>query len=273
MVPAVGRAGRRLVFAGLKCARPHTDEPEIPLAFEMVVEAAAGFAGFDANVLHPPRRPSRSRIRLPRLPWRGLVPADLQDAEAGTADLAAALACADVVHVVAHGSPAGIALAKETFTAASVRDLPVRCSLLVLGSCETAALAEDPNAFVLPLVERGVNILAPGVKVGDKFVRRFLREFYDAFLPGREAEGPTFADAVRVAAAKCRASYERSEQRDDPVGPWRHTINGFILFGDPTLRLRSVPGGRRCATAGGGASGGRPRPPSADDAAVGAAGG
>jgi hypothetical protein len=161
----------------------------------------------------------------------GRIGAELFEDDSSTAGFAYALRNADVVHVMSHGTAAGLELADARATAAMIGDGALRCRLLVLASCSTADLATDPNALLWPLVRRGVNVLAPTVPIWDKYGAELLVELYKTLLPSRGRRGRSFADGLRVAVQAVRKRYvNRPEAVDVDM-----SLDGFMLYGNPTL--------------------------------------
>lgn len=158
---------------------------------------------------------------------------------------------ADIIHVAAHATTAGIVLQDGLL---STRELTnefvsnLRCRLLVLSGCEAGRLNED-DSFVFTLVQAGVNVIAAVDFVKDQACRTFFEEFYLALLPGRKAEGVELGTAIRQAAEACALRFgevEASLQFQGNLERWKKSVNSFMLYGDPTIHLdlQSPRGGK-----------------------------
>jgi HEAT repeat protein len=158
---------------------------------------------------------------------------------------------ADVIHVAAHATTAGIVLQDGLLSTTELTNefvSTLRCRLLVLSGCEAGRLSED-DSFVYTLVQAGVNVIAAVDFVKDQACRTFFEEFYAALLPGRKAEGIELGAAIRKAADACANRFgevEASLQFHGDVERWKKSVNSFILYGDPTIHLdlQSPKGGK-----------------------------
>jgi hypothetical protein len=208
----------KLACAALYCAKP-VERPPLISAKEEAEEAARCFSQ-----------------------WRADVTA--LDRDARVNDLQQALANCDIVHVSAHATAEGIFLADRFMTVADLgTDLlkTIRCRLLVLSACE-AGKWESDHAFVLRLVQWGVNVVAAVRAVNDIWVFRFFGEFYKAFLPSErnQSEGSVFAAAIRATGPKLAQIADEQAKtfgREASQYRWQTTVDSFMLYGDPSLRL------------------------------------
>lgn len=84
---------------------------------------------------------------------------------------------ADIIHVAAHATTAGIILQDGVLGTRELNDglvSKLRCRLLVLSGCEAGRLDED-DSFVYTLVQTGVNVIAAVDFVKDQACRTFSR--------------------------------------------------------------------------------------------------
>lgn len=172
--------------------------------------------------------------------WRAEVRPSVVDAT--IQDLHESLIIADIVHVAAHASAAGVHL-RDGFLSGEGLDLGllsrIRCRLLVLSACDAGRLQRD-DSFAYRLVECGVNIIAAVNPVRDQICRTFFEEFYRALLPSRHVEGVQIGTAIRVAATQCASRSMKLEELGMPLPAtqhWKDSVNSFVLYGDPSAHL------------------------------------
>lgn len=158
---------------------------------------------------------------------------------------------ADIIHVAAHATTAGIILQDGLLSTAELTNeliTNMRCRLLVLSGCEAGRLDQD-DSFVFTLVQAGVNVIAAVDLVKDQACRTFFEEFYLALLPGRRAEGVELGTAIRQAAEACALRFGKVEanlQFHGNAQRWKESVNSFMLYGDPTIHLDlQSPKGRK----------------------------
>jgi HEAT repeat protein len=161
---------------------------------------------------------------------------------ATVSDVCDGLLNADIMHVAAHATTAGIILQDGVLGTRELNDglvSKLRCRLLVLSGCEAGRLDED-DSFVYTLVQTGVNVIAAVDFVKDQACRTFFEEFYSALLPGRRTEGVELGAAIRSAAEACSIRFgevEASLQVRGQVERWKKSVNSFMLYGDPSIHL------------------------------------
>jgi ligand-binding sensor domain-containing protein len=166
------------------------------------------------------------------------------DKDAAVGDLQYAMAVCDIVHVSAHATAEGIYLKDRFMDVDDLRlDLleTMRCRLLVLSACEAGQWHTD-HGFVLRLVDWGVNVVAAVGEVNEVWSYYFFLDFYNAFLPSekRQHEGTVFANAVRATSPKLAervAEHASKKGRKGSEFDWQKTVDLFMLYGDPTLKL------------------------------------
>jgi hypothetical protein len=231
-LPAVrSAADRRLIFAAVKCRNAWNGGDEILTAAWSAAEAAELFRVRGAKVLQP----SENEQSAPRFLKRPIEAEDyLPDSRAS--HFLHALRHADVVHVIAHGSAEGLELSDQRATADIVGTDALRCRLLILASCSTADLAFSADAFLLPLVRRGINIVAPIAPIWDKYGSEFLLNLYEELVPVRGSAGKPFATCLASAVQRLR---HRFKDHTD-LARLEASVDRFMLFGNPTLYFNVV---------------------------------
>ncbi len=200
---------RHIVQQTLRCAVSGTGLPRL------------GFAAPEAEAVSTVFRRWGARVHLGRH-------------DATTSEVCEALHRADLVHVAAHASPKGIEASDGVVDAGMLDTLKhdaVRCRLLVLSGCQAGGLAAKGRSLVEPLLELGVTVLAGRTEVDDVVCRRFFAAFYHALLPRRRRRSVVLADAIRRAADECDRRFARGRST------WEETVDGFVLYGSPMLRL------------------------------------
>jgi HEAT repeat protein len=168
---------------------------------------------------------------------------------ASKADVAAALCEADAVHVAAHANGSGIHLADGTFDIAAFAaqvGTKLRCRILVLSGCEAGQIGDD-HALVYQLVQGGSTVIASLSPVRDSTCLLLFDALYRSLLPHRQAQGIELAAAIRHAGAECAQRLEKVERTLalKAAGPahWRRSLDAFILYGDPSVRLTLLRAG------------------------------
>jgi HEAT repeat protein len=158
-----------------------------------------------------------------------------QTASALAVDFLQALQTSDIVHVAAHATPSSVEFLDRAATAADLAAhalADVRCRFLVLSACEAGQVGREASSLVFELIRAGVNTVAANAPVDTVVCKAFLEEMYAAMLPRRRGEGTSIADAIRTASSCCEIRFGAFSHQD-----WTTTVNAFILYGDPTLRL------------------------------------
>lgn len=150
-------------------------------------------------------------------------------------DLLDALRSSDIVHVATHATLKTVEFADRPATAADLSpDLlqSLRCRLLVLSACDSGRFDPSSGSLVFELIRAGVNVIAATEPVDTVVCKAFLEELYAAMLPARRARDIPLAESIRIAAAKCQGRFSGFAHYD-----WTKTVDAFVLYGDPTLRL------------------------------------
>ncbi len=229
---------KRITFAGLGCDKPPC-RPDLPtLKPEKVPRWASRSFRLKCRLGCLPHPAGEVDLVAERFAlWGASIlpqPAEART-EAKVAHLQDALKNADIVHVSAHASPEGIFLHDAFMGVTHLQGLlqHLRCRVLVLSACDVGDLGEH-QSFVLPLVRRGVHVLAATRRLNVNLTLTFFRAFYAELLPTREATGVQLARAMRAGVAACFPS-DTAWLRNSM---WRDAINSFILYGDPTLQLQ-----------------------------------
>jgi HEAT repeat protein len=170
--------------------------------------------------------------------------------QASKTDLAEALTSVDVLHIAAHANGSGIELADGVFDKATFTErvgTKLRCRLLILSGCEAGRLSDD-HAFVYELVQRGTNVVASVETVRDSTCLALFDALYRALLPRRQAQGIELAAAIRQAGAECARRFAAAERtlqvNPGPSLHWKRSLDAFILYGDPSVRLALLTGFR-----------------------------
>ncbi len=175
---------------------------------------------------------------------------------------------ADIVHVATHASPDLIQFSDGDFLASDLALLnQPRCRVLVLSACEAASLDQVGKSLARDFVARGVNVLASLEKVQDSFCKTFFPEVYRCLLPPDRISGDDLGTAIRRAAGMWHRGQSiatgGADRREAPAPiagsidsmpgpsrelgidadsgatqPARNSVDTFVLFGDPSLRIR-----------------------------------
>jgi YVTN family beta-propeller protein len=198
---------KRLVFAPIGCPTPHNRADVIP--------------GLAAHLQ-----------RLAGLLAHRLVAIGDENPDADVASLVRALETADIVHVMAHASPAGIDLkdrmAARSDLEAAFRVRAPRCRLLVLAACSINRL--EGAAFIERLLEAGTSVLGATEEMDPIVAETFFDAFYTDLVPRRGRAGASIADAMRASGRACA-------QRHGDKETARNNMRALIFYGDPTLHL------------------------------------
>ena len=210
------RGGRNIAFGAFACSRASGRET-LEAADTEVENVAMIFRRWQADVL-------ACRV------------------DAAIEDVCNGFLNADVMHVAAHASSAGIYLRDGLLDIGILtkeRIAGARCRLLFLSACDAGDLA-GADSLVYHLVKGGVNVVAATDKVRDSACQTFFEELYGALLPRRQAEGISLSQAIRQAGEACSARFRDAEQLIylGDRARWRHSIDSFILYGDPTVSFR-----------------------------------
>src|SRR5205085_9583809 len=97
--------------------------------------------------------------------------------------------------------PNWIDLQHAQFTAAHLKDLRIRCRLVVICGCKLGDPAPGATVpLVTELVRRGVNVMAATATVDDNPCSWFFDRFYRSFFPARGSAGRSIAEACRMIA-------------------------------------------------------------------------
>jgi HEAT repeat protein len=236
---------KRIVFAGLGCEEvqycgdPATSAklPSLKLDPEDLEWASAWFR-FQQKIGCLPDPTGEIDLITERFRLWGASILPLPPEAKAAADiehLQEALREADIVHVAAHASPAGVYLQNRLMNAGDLSRLldHVRCRILILSACDLGDLRHEAS-FVFPLVRRGVNVLAATKPLRGRACVTFFSAFYAALLPRRRATGIWLASAMQQAAIAC-FPLGSSDTRNTL---WTEGINSLILYGDPSLHMQ-----------------------------------
>ena len=145
-----------------------------------------------------------------------------------------------MVHLSAHATVEGIYLKDGLFTQEDLAMAGlqgVRCRLLTLSACNAGAI-EHPYAFLWAIVAGGVNVVAALDAVHDYVTSVFFESLYAEFFPRRRAQDIELGIAIRGAVERCRRRFVGATNRKG-LSPefWQSSVNSYILYGDPTLKL------------------------------------
>jgi hypothetical protein len=149
--------------------------------------------------------------------------------EAGKDDFQKALLGADVVHVLAHGESdklfeVGVTLGVlEEFLDRNERQL--RARLVVFSSCNVG------RELIIPLVRRGVTVIAPRTELHWDVLISLFSEFYYHLFPGAVSQGITISEAYLKALK--RIPTEILEQKYT-----EGELYNMVVYGDPSLCFR-----------------------------------
>jgi hypothetical protein len=216
--PSIARptSSRHLSYRGLAHSKDDGIHGSLPMARGEVTALAERFRKWGAEV-------------------------EMYENNATKQDFGEALKQAEIVHVAAHASYDRILMADGPYTVAELSKLDLsssKCRLLLLSACEAGEM-EEKTALLWELVLAGINVIAARRPVHDHICRIFFGEFVNALLPTRQAVGIEVADAIRSAVINSRKRLAKiSGGVDDEVMvTFTHTVDSFVLFGDPTLRL------------------------------------
>jgi hypothetical protein len=203
---------KRLRFAAIGCPTPFNRDDTIP--------------GFRAHL---------ERVN-------GLLRHRLVDTAEGAKDadvsaLLSALLKADVVHVLAHASPAGIYLKDRTITAQDLdkafeKKTP-RCRLLVLAACQINDIRSD-SAFVERLFKTGISVLGATEVLDAIVAKTFFDAFYTNIVPRRSLSGASVAEGMRAGGRACAQKYGADPRAKDVAAD---NMRALVFYGDPTLRV------------------------------------
>lgn len=161
-------------------------------------------------------------------------------------DFIVALRLADIVHVVAHGEERllnggeklhGLCFQNRFVTAKDLRSPGVlenlRCRLLVLTVCNGGALNARDDSLVFPLVERGVQVVAPPVTLNYPPAIEFFSKFYETLFPRPWAQDYTLVEALRAGGAACVPKGGSDIRKFADRG-----TSTITLYGHPATTLR-----------------------------------
>jgi hypothetical protein len=176
--------------------------------------------------------------RLDALLQHRLVETGEGEEDADVSALLRALLKADIVHVIAHASPAGIDLKDRTITARDLdkafkKETP-RCRLLVLAACQINDIRSEV-AFVERLLNTGTSVLGATDKLDPIVAETFFNAFYINLVPRRSLAGASVAEGMRAGGRACAQLYG-----DNPIA--RDNMRALVFYGDPTLRIVLRPG-------------------------------
>jgi hypothetical protein len=148
--------------------------------------------------------------------------------EADKNDFLDALLRADVVHVLAHGdsdqlTQVGVTVGVlDEFLCRNEDQLRTR--LVVFSSCLVG------RELIVPLVRRGVTVIAPRTKLHWDVLISLFTEFYYQLFPGAVTQGITISEAYRQALKRIPTA--------DLVDGFEDELYNMVIYGDPSLCFR-----------------------------------
>jgi CHAT domain len=183
----------------------------------------------------PPLRNVPIEIQNVRARFKNWGAEVIEVSPAVAVDFIEAIRSSDIVHVAAHATLSTIEFADRAVMVADITAellASARCRLLVLSACDAGRMDSGSRSLVFELIRAGVNTIAAAAPVDTVVCKAFLEELYGAMLPSRKARDIAVADAIRYAAACCQSRFSSFAHHD-----WTKTVDAFVLYGDPTLRV------------------------------------